>query len=40
MVPIGAVDYGKMRSCKYLKEGSFIIGGDWLVGFWKVKENN
>ncbi len=33
-----ALDYGKTRSCKYLKEGSFTIGGiGWLV-FGRTKK--
>jgi hypothetical protein len=31
---------GKMRSCKYFKEGNFTIRGDRLVDFWKERENN
>jgi hypothetical protein len=38
MIPIGALDYGKTRSCKYLKEGNFTIKGDQLVGFRKDRE--
>jgi hypothetical protein len=33
MAPIDALDYGKMRSCKYLKKGSFTIRGG-LVGWF------
>jgi len=40
MTPIGALDYGKMRSYEYLKIGKFAIWGDLLDGFWKDKEKN
>ncbi len=35
MTPIGALDYGKMRSYKYLKEGNFAI---LKVIYWLVFE--
>jgi hypothetical protein len=40
MIPVGALDYGKMGSYKYLKEGKFEIWGDLLDGFWKDREKN
>jgi hypothetical protein len=40
MTPIGALDYGIMKSYKYLKEGNFAIWGDPLDGFWKDREKN
>jgi len=40
MTPIGALDYRKMRSYEYLKEGKFAIWGGLLDGYWKDKEKN
>jgi hypothetical protein len=33
MAPIGALDYGRMRNCSYLKDGSFATRG-LFAGFW------
>ncbi len=39
MIPIGALNYEKMKSCKYLKEGNFAILKEiyWLV-FERIKK--
>jgi len=33
MAPIGALDYGRMKNCSYLKDDNFATRG-LFVGFW------
>ncbi len=41
MTPIGVLDYEKMKSYEYLKEGNFCnFEGDLLASFRKDREKN